>query len=217
MEPHTNTTQPITTTNSIIAAKYNEGILVISDMAVNYGSNFKFANVSHFAKLSPTLLIGATGEYSDFQELRDYVVQEMSMFEARTGGDTLTPAEVHTYIKRILYQKRSKMNPLMLRVVTAGVNPDHTFFLATADQYGTSWEDPVVYTGMAHYLHGNQVSDVAGKEKDTVNSAIHDLLKALAARHSTQTGKLEMYDIRVDGITRTEEAEARPNWDIIEE
>ena len=208
---------PVTVTNSIVAAKYDQGILVLSDLSVSYGKCYKFSNVSHMKQLTPTILIGGTGELGDFQELAEFVEQEMQAFEARTGGESLTVKEVFNYIKRIMYQKRSKMNPSVCRVLCAGINPDKTLFLGCVDLYGTSWEDDYIYTGIAQHIHANQVSDAAGKDRKTVYDAMHQIAQALYARHSTMIGKLELFDIRADGTTRTIEDAVSPNWDIIED
>ena len=99
---------PITTTNSIIAAKYNDGIILASDRVVSYGSCFKFNDVSHFVQLTPNVVIGCTGELADFQELVDILRSVLVEEECKNNGQPLEPSEISNYIKRLMYQRRSK-------------------------------------------------------------------------------------------------------------
>jgi 20S proteasome subunit beta 7 len=89
-------------------------------------------------------VVGASGEYSDFQ----YVDKLLNMLTCvpflvllrflaaqwtrgsswlrRTeefcydDGAVLTPREIHSYLGRVFYNRRSKINPLWNSVITAG-------------------------------------------------------------------------------------------------
>ena len=206
----------ITTSGSIVAAKYDKGILLASDMSICYGSSFKFANVSHFVELTPTCVIGASGEFADFQELSDIIKSTILEEQCKHGGEYMSPSEIHTYIKRIMYHRRSKMKPLVMKIIVAGINPDKTTFLSCTDLYGASWEDDAISTGFAKYLQGIQIDSIAKGPKDAVYNGMKQVFTAVFARHALANGKVEFIDISTEKITRLEPVQIDPNWEVVE-
>jgi 20S proteasome subunit beta 7 len=65
-------------------------------------------------------LIGAGGEFSDFQYLqkllREITIQD---FDHHDGSDK-TGKEIHSFLARVLYNRRCKQNPLWNEIITAG-------------------------------------------------------------------------------------------------
>ena len=212
---------PITTSNSIIAAKYKDGIILASDRVLSYGSCFKFSNVTHFEKLTPNVIIGGTGEYADFQELvdilRKYVVSE----ECKNNGEPLTAPEISNLIKRLMYQNRSKFNPFVMKCVLAGVDKNSgSKLLTVTDLYGTQWEDDAVATGYGAHMQGLQIPNVLKQpevSRDDIIAAIKQVFVGLMARHSTMVGPIDFVDVKKDGITFLDPVEITPNWDILDD
>lgn len=213
--PITSVQNPITTTSSIIGIKYDKGILLASDRSISYGSCFKFSNVSHFHQLSPKIIIGCSGEYADFQELADALDSVVNEFKCKHFGEELAPKEVANYIKRLMYQRRSKMKPFVLRCILAGVSNDGKLFLCATDMYGTQWEDDYVTSGYAAYINGLQLMESVNGPREVAEKALREVIVGLAARHSTMTGKIEFVDVTKDGIL-FDETEIEPNWEIID-
>lgn len=208
--------QVITSSGAIVASKYDGGILLASDMSITYGSMFRYSNVSHFVEVAPKIIIGATGEFADFQQLIDIIKNIILQEQCKHNGEFLTPSEVHTYIKRLMYQRRSKMQPFSCRVVVAGLNPDGSKFLACTDPYGASWETDYLGTGMGKYLQGLQVSEVANGSFEDVKKGITEVFRAVNARTTIANGKVEFVTISQDGINRLEPEEISPSWEIVE-
>lgn len=209
--------QAITTSGAILAVKYDNGILLASDKTISYGSMFKYNNVSHFEQLTSSIIMGASGEFADFQELKDIIKSVILKEKCKHGGAELSPSEVHNYVKRLMYQRRSKMNPIVAKVVIAGINPDQSLFLACTDLYGASWEDDVISTGMGKYLQGDQLRNAVNGTKEEVQKSILEVFQAIYSRFAQANGKLEFIDMSKDGkIERTEGVEVMPNWEIVE-
>ena len=65
-------------------------------------------------------MIGASGDMSDFQAIQalldDIVTDE---FTYQDGHD-LGPAEVHEYLSRVMYARRSKIDPLWNSILVGG-------------------------------------------------------------------------------------------------
>ena len=66
-------------------------------------------------------------------------------------GCRLLPGEVHTYLTRVMYQRRNKMNPLWNSLVVAGFK-DGESYLGTVDSIATSYTDDHIATGYGEYL-----------------------------------------------------------------
>lgn len=78
-------------------------------------------------------------------------------------GTRLGAKEIHEYLSRIMYNSRSKMEPLMNHVLIAGMTDSKTpyaavviiiniSYLGYVDQIGTSFQENVVSTGMGSYM-----------------------------------------------------------------
>ena len=65
-------------------------------------------------------MIGASGDMSDFQYLQS-ILDEL-IIEEFTEGDKheLGPQEIHEYLSRVMYGRRSKMNPLWNSLLVGG-------------------------------------------------------------------------------------------------
>lgn len=68
---------PITTGTSIVALKFNEGVIIAGDMLGSYGSLARFKNISRVLKVNDKIILGAGGDYADFQYLKDIIDQKM--------------------------------------------------------------------------------------------------------------------------------------------
>jgi 20S proteasome subunit beta 7 len=202
----------LTQSASVLAVKYKGGILLASDNSVAYGSHLHYTGFSHFFQLTPQVLLGAAGELADFQALTKELTIQVTREECRTGGRTLLPSEIHCYIKRLMYGRRSRMRPLAITVVIAGLNPDGSTLLAATDLYGASWEDDLIGAGMAKHLQGCQISSVVNQEREKVYEAMNEVWKGIYTRDILQRGALEYFDVSGDGIRQLEDVRIKIDW-----
>ncbi len=113
----TRTTQPIVTGGSIVAIKYAGGVMVAADTLCSYGSLARFDNVVRMTKvgLGGDTLLTAGGDYSDYQEMIKMVEKKTNQEFVIDDGATIAPSAMHHWLTRIMYQRRSKMDPLWNR------------------------------------------------------------------------------------------------------
>lgn len=80
----------------------------------------RFMDVPRIHKVNKNTVIGASGEYSDFQAIKR-LLHELTLedFVAADGRET-GPSEVHRYLTRVMYKNRSNVNPLYNQVIVAG-------------------------------------------------------------------------------------------------
>ena len=76
--------------------------------AGSYGSTKRYKSVQRLFKVNDTCIVGASGEVSDFQELQTYLNQLADEDYMCDDGITYSPKEVHAYLCRVMYNKRSE-------------------------------------------------------------------------------------------------------------
>lgn len=84
----------------------------------------------------------------------DRHLTELGIDEAyRTeAGHTLNARNLHKYLSKLLYHRRSKFDPLWNHLLVAGLDEDDKPFLAAADLLGTTFTSPSLATGYGEML-----------------------------------------------------------------
>lgn len=68
---------PITTATSIVAISFNKGVLIAGDTLGSYGSLARFRNCPRVIKVNDNVILGAGGDYADFQYVKDFIDQKV--------------------------------------------------------------------------------------------------------------------------------------------
>nr|ANM86170.1 proteasome subunit beta type-4 [Stygiella incarcerata] len=153
MDSRQHTTDPIVTGSFVIGLKYNGGVLLGADCLASYGSLARFREIERLKAIGKHTVIGASGEYSDFQFLTRKL-EEIDRQDSFTGSAITTeksPSAFHSYVSRLMYNKRNKFDPLYNSVLVAGYS-DGSAFLGMADHHGTSFVDDAIATGFGNHL-----------------------------------------------------------------
>ena len=168
------------TGTSTVGIMYNGGILLASDTLLSYGSLAKVNNAKRLAIIpsetsnpgkASSVVLGASGEYSDFQALVDLLEEKAleqgttslmdSLYAEDSGSTTMTAESTWNYLRMVLYSRRNKMDPYWNQLIVAGAASDgQTPFLGTVDKIGTAiggtaatgHKTPYAVTGMGAYL-----------------------------------------------------------------
>ena len=118
--PMQHTTSPIVTGSTVLAVKYADGVMMMADTMGSYGNMAMFKQISRLRPVNQYTLLGGGGEYSDFQYILKMIEDLRVADFAANDGCVLTPAEIHSYLGRVMYNRRSKIDPLWNQLVTAG-------------------------------------------------------------------------------------------------
>uniref|UniRef100_A0A8V5H098 Proteasome subunit beta type-4 n=1 Tax=Melopsittacus undulatus TaxID=13146 RepID=A0A8V5H098_MELUD len=73
--PLTRTLSPMVTGTSVLGAKFDGGVIIAADMLGSYGSLARFRGISRLLKVNDTTMLGASGDYADFQYLAQVIDQ----------------------------------------------------------------------------------------------------------------------------------------------
>ncbi|KAF7790134.1 hypothetical protein EIP86_001086 [Pleurotus ostreatoroseus] len=145
------TQQPIVTGTSVLAIKFKDGIMMAADTLASYGSLARFKSIQRLQAVGSSTVLGASGDLSDFQYLQG-LLDELTVEEFVAGDKhELGPAEIHEYLSRIMYARRSKMNPLWNSIIVGGAK-DGKSFLAYVDLLGTTYSASTLATGYGAYI-----------------------------------------------------------------
>lgn len=120
----------------------------------SYGSTKRYKSFPRLFKANETTLVGAGGELSDFQYLQD-LLDELSADDfCADDGLRRSPAAFCSYLTRVLYNRRSKFDPLWNSLVVAGVDQANGGkpFLGAVSMLGVKYEDGHVATGFGAHL-----------------------------------------------------------------
>jgi len=66
---------PSTSGTSVLAIKYNGGVVFAADTLGSYGSLARYRNCERLLKVNESTMIGCMGDYADFQHLKNMIEQ----------------------------------------------------------------------------------------------------------------------------------------------
>ena len=149
----TRTTSPMVTGGSVVALKYAGGVLVATDTIASYGSLARFENVCRMSTVGVAgdVLLAAGGDYSDYQQMLKIIEIRATQEFALDDGASMSASAMHHWLTRILYQRRSKMDPLWNNVIIAGCRNGETY-LGTCDLYGSMYTENFIATGLGAHM-----------------------------------------------------------------
>lgn len=101
--------------------------------------------------MNKNIIVAAAGEYSDYQFIRDAVEEKIMIEKSLNDGISLKPKALHTWLSRVMYNRRTKMKPLWSTFLVAGVQNDVPF-LGEVDKLGTAFTDDHIASGYGAYL-----------------------------------------------------------------
>ncbi|KAL4602052.1 hypothetical protein ACB092_10G024400 [Castanea dentata] len=122
-----------------------------ADMGGSYGYTLGYKSVERLKPVGKHSLLGASGEISDFQEILRYL-DELILYDNMWDDlNSLGPKEVHSYLTRVMYNRRNKFNPLWNSLILGGVKIGQKY-LGMVSMIGVNFEDNHVATGFGNHL-----------------------------------------------------------------
>jgi len=209
------TLSPTVTGTSVIGFKFDGGVILAADTLGSYGSTARFRNCSRLMKVNDTTIIGASGDYADFQFMKN-IIEEHEREEQINDGEGYNPKRLYSWLTRIMYNRRTKMNPLWNVYIVAGIEND-TPFLGYVDKLGVAFESNTMATGYGHYMAQPLMRDAyKGNEKMSEDQAIQlidNCMRVLYYRDARAYNKYEIAIITKDGVKKLEGRKSETAWD----
>ncbi|KAI0028402.1 proteasome endopeptidase complex beta subunit [Vararia minispora EC-137] len=215
------TQQPIVTGTSVLALKYKDGIMMAADCLASYGSLARFKDIQRLHEVGKFTVIGASGDMSDYQYLQT-TLDELLISEEITAADghSLGPVEIHEYLSRLMYGRRSRLNPLWNSILVGGVK-DGKSFLAYVDLLGTTYSSSTLATGYGAYIAQPLLRKaVEGREMDIdeneARKIMTDCLRVLFYRDARSLNKYQIATVTDSGVAISPSMELGTQWGFAE-
>jgi 20S proteasome subunit beta 7 len=104
--PSQHTKYPIVTGTSVLGLRYDGGVMVAADTLCSYGSMAKYKDARRIRTVGPATLLGASGEYSDFQSIMDMLEGMEQQNDNFDDGHSTDAQQTHSYLRAVMYQRR---------------------------------------------------------------------------------------------------------------
>merc|ERR1712054_182900 len=207
-DPYKHTQSPIVTGTSVLAMKHQDGVITVADMLGSYGSMARFKCVERLKQFGDFTVVGAGGDISDFQHLNEMLTELLEEDACHADGTSFTPNSIHKYVSRVLYNRRSKMDPLWNQVVVGGFRNGESF-LGFCDMMGTQFEDDIIATGFGAHLALPLMREAVekwGKDMTAVQAreTLETCMKVLFYRDCRAINKLQFAELSKDGVKITD-------------
>ncbi|KAB8240917.1 nucleophile aminohydrolase [Aspergillus flavus] len=205
--PKTHTQSPAVTGTSVIAVKFNGGVAIAADNLASYGSLARFTDVKRLRVFGDSAVVGFSGDVSDMQYI-DRLLESLDIRENySTHGNMMNAKNLHTYLSKVLYKRRSEFNPLWNHILVAGFDEDKKPFLSSADLLGTTYSAPHLATGFGAHLAIPILRRLFPEEKPLeeiskgeAEAALRECLKVLWYRDARSLDKYSIAVITAEGV-----------------
>ncbi|XP_039747936.1 proteasome subunit beta type-4 [Pararge aegeria] len=207
---------PITTTTTVIGLRFDKGCVLAADTLGSYGSLARFRDCNRLQKVNDLTLLGAGGDYADYQYLRDIIEQKIIDEQCIGDGLQLKPKSLHCWLTRVLYNKRSKMDPLWNNYVVAGIQ-DGEPFLGSVDKLGTAYEDATIATGLGAYMATPLLRDATEKgplDEESAKALVRKCMEVLFYRDARSFPRYQLGVVTSAGVTVEEPVELKHDWSL---
>ncbi|GAB4813139.1 hypothetical protein N2152v2_000185 [Parachlorella kessleri] len=132
-------------------------------------------------------------------------------------GHHLKPHEIHSYLCRVLYNRRNKMDPLWNSLVVAGYYSGKPF-LGTIGMVGTNYTDQHVATGFGNMLarplmREKHRPDMSEEEAVALmQECLKECLKVCYYRDKNSINKFQLAKVTAEGVTISEPFALETDW-----
>ncbi|RMZ73932.1 proteasome component PRE4 [Pyrenophora seminiperda CCB06] len=199
--PNQHTQRPIVTGTSVLAAKFKDGVVIAADNLASYGSLARFTDVKRLHKFNDEVVVGFGGDVSDMQYL-DRLLNSLDIRENYSSSEnSLNAKNLHTYLSKVMYSRRSKFDPLWNHMLIVGMDGEKKPFLASADLLGTTFSAPSLATGFGAHLAQpilrTILPDEAAVENVTKEQAVEKIKECMKVLFYRDARSMDKYSIAV--------------------
>lgn len=181
----------------------------------------RFTDVKRLRAFQNTSVVGFSGDISDMQFLdRDLTALSLEENYSSPTQPRLCAANLHRYLAKLLYNRRSKFDPLWNHILVAGLDDNDEPFLAATDLLGSTYSSPSLATGfgamLAQPVMRKYAPDEESAKKLTEEEAvdiIKECMKVLYYRDARSMDRYSMAIVTKDGVKLDEDIQLeKQSW-----
>jgi len=196
-----------------VAVKFKDGVAIAADNLGSYGALARFKDVKRLRTFDNSSVIGFGGDISDMQYL-DRLLNSLDIREnySSYGEHSLNAKNLHTYLAKVLYKRRSEFDPLWNHILVAGFDGEGKPFLSSADLLGTTFSAPSLATGFGAHLAlpilrrlFPEEQPIETIEKEQAVEALKQCMKVLFYRDARSSDKYSIAVVTKDGVELKED------------
>jgi len=158
MAPKIHSQYPSKVGTTVFGLKYKDGVIIATDAIRNYGKLSQYSGIGQYSnlqrviKINETTVLASSGDIADFQYLHN-IIESKQNEEDICGMDGVTkrPKDLYCWLTKVVYNRRSKFDPLWNTIIVGGFQ-DGKPFLGCVDHSGTTWKENAVATGIGAAL-----------------------------------------------------------------
>jgi 20S proteasome subunit beta 7 len=163
-------------------------------------------------------------ELSIDEEYRRAADSNQNEDDTPIDADGLAAENVHKYMAKFMYQRRSKFDPLWNHILVGGLDSEDKPFLAFVDMLGTTYSAPSLATGYGAHLAQPvmrlKVPDEEAVEKLSEADAVETIrqcMKVLFYRDARSLDKYSLAVITKSGVKMLEDEKLEAqSWQFAE-
>jgi len=215
--PKKYTTSPMVTGTSVLGIKFSDGIVIAADTLGSYGSLARYRSLSRILKVNDTTVMGTGGDFADLQFMKSVIEQKVIDEECLEDGFSYSPRSIYSWLTRVMYNRRTKMNPLWNTVIIGGLQ-DGKPFLGYVDKLGVAYEAPSVASGYGAYIAQPLLRDALDKTPAMSEAEARDViahcLSVLFYRDARSWNEYELAVVTKDGASVEGPLTCKTNWNL---
>lgn len=151
-------------------------------------------------------VVGLSGDISDLQYIQRLLEDLDIKNDYENDGQVLHANNIYKYLSTVLYNRRSKMNPLWNASIVGGV-VDGAPFLSYVDMLGVTYSSPTLATGFGSYLAVPLLRKLVPNEGDEskvteeqARKVVDECMKVLFYRDARSLDKYSVATITAQGV-----------------
>jgi 20S proteasome subunit beta 7 len=211
-DPIQHTQRPIVTGTSVLACKF-DGVMMMADTLGAYGGLLRFKSIERITQVNDFTMVGGSGEYSDFQFIQRVLTDLTTDDFCENDNTQMSTTAIYGYLCSLMYQRRSKGNPLWNELVVCGVEDGKTK-LGYIDLQGTNFEEDVCATGYGAYLAIPILRKGFKKDltADQARALLEDAMRVLVYRDCRTINKFQIAKVTGEGVTISQPYSIDTKW-----
>ncbi|CAG8617768.1 10758_t:CDS:2 [Ambispora leptoticha] len=215
-QPKNHTQQPIITGSSVIAFKYKDGVMMAADNLVSFGRTSRYREIERLYPVGEYTVLGASGDISDFQHVKHMLDKIITKEYYTNDGHVLGAPHIYEYLSRVMYHRRSELNPLWNYFVVGGYHNGEGY-LGYVDLFGNTYQSSSIATGFGMYLATPILRKAVEGNEHTLTEAqaveiTDQIMKVLFCRDAKATNKFQRAKITAQGVEISAPISVQPEW-----
>ncbi|CAF0721386.1 unnamed protein product [Didymodactylos carnosus] len=147
----TRTVNPVVTGSSVTAFTFNGGVILAADTLGSYGTLAKYRNIPRIHQVNDKTVIAIGGDLSDADYIKEAIDAKVEEDLVQDANNELSPLSLYSWCTRLMYHRRTKLNPLLTNVIVAGMENKEPF-LGRVNDKGSAFKEFIIMTGIGNHL-----------------------------------------------------------------